>query len=286
MHTAAYFSPIPPSHVHEGPCVPRQTPWADPKVKQTADHQFPIFFLAHPCRQQQTISTCSAPTTAETFSRASATRATPAPVQPARALPPPSMLPESESCSRLEQPPGGPGSPLPQDDEWDLLGPLISDQATLEADAQHSTSVSLSIQHRPPDPSTHQQAAAQMHTVITALQSGSISTASDDYWSLMDNETWLSTITTLLLDPAHFTAGFIGQRIELFRLYFKKFGLLTAEKQVLSWLETGVPVSWVSVHASSQQTHPRFKIRLAQVTSLLESTVGPAKAASFLQGTR
>lgn len=47
-------------------------------------------------------------------------------------------------------------------------------------------------------------------------------------------------------------------------------GVSKNTKQILDWLENGVEIEWVPVHAESQQEHPRYSQRVGLVSLVKE----------------
>ncbi len=65
---------------------------------------------------------------------------------------------------------------------------------------------------------------------------------------------------------------------------FHYFGHTARSKLVLSWIEHGIQLDLVAVHAKSQLQHPRFVARLQLVGKLLTKTVGKSNVANTLLG--
>ena len=154
-------------------------------------------------------------------------------------------------------------------------------EAPSELQAPRRTA-SITIPPRLPDPPELQPKAGLelMHHAIAMLK-GDAPGPPD-----MPDAQWLRHVTTMLLPLEHFRAGFISSRIDSWRLYFQHFGLTTKARQIPQWLEDGLDISWVHIHATSQQLHPRYAKKLELVKALLAKTLGVEKVASRLQGNR
>jgi len=97
---------------------------------------------------------------------------------------------------------------------------------------------------------------------------------------------WLDYVKSFLLPLAHFRAGFITTRRQVWQLYFHTFGETAKSAQILRWLQHGLDIIWVPYDVPCQQKHPRYRKKVQLINQLLKETVGDQHVASKLQGTQ
>ena len=84
----------------------------------------------------------------------------------------------------------------------------------------------------------------------------------------------------ILLNPDHFVASNIRNHLPAWKLYFEHFGHTAQSKQVLTWIEHGFLLNFVSVHSASQVVHPRYEENVESVTQCCKPQ--PAKSKCLL----
>ena len=134
------------------------------------------------------------------------------------------------------------------------------------------------VKIRPRDPLVRDQGVLihDMQWLIKCLKSKDFQNGVDTHQvGALSDSAWLRSITSFLLDPSQFTAGYISHTHDLFKLYFSSFGSITsAGKQILQWLQHGLRIEWVPYNSPSQQMHPRYSSKLQQVKQLISQTLG------------
>lgn len=103
----------------------------------------------------------------------------------------------------------------------------------------------------------------------------------------LGEEECVAKIQEMLISPESFTADYISEHIELFRLYFSRMEQRSANtERMLEWLVKRLPIEWVNPYSECQKAHARFAQTLEQVKELLAGHVGQANVDAYLQGNK
>lgn len=101
-----------------------------------------------------------------------------------------------------------------------------------------------------------------------------------------DDSSFQQQLQEIMLDPEQFVASNIRNHLPAWQQYFAHFGNTGKSRQVLAWIEHGFSLSFVSVHAASQQVHPRYRENVQAVTDLLQQVVSKDQVPALLTGNR
>lgn len=135
--------------------------------------------------------------------------------------------------------------------------------------------------------STRNKARQQQQLVLLEVASSRLRQLPNAEASEMyEEEDFQSQMESIMLHPDDFEAGNLRNRLPAWQQLFRCFGHTAQSKQVLSWIEHGVQLDFVAVHAKSQLQHPRFGARLQLVEKLLTKTVGKNNVAKLLMGNK
>lgn len=105
-------------------------------------------------------------------------------------------------------------------------------------------------------------------------------------YEMFDDAEFQSHMENIMLHPDDFEAGNLQNHLTAWKQFFHCFGHTAKSKQVLSWIEQGIQLDFVAVHAPSQLQHPRFGARLQLVQQLLIKTVGKKHVDKLLLGNK
>jgi hypothetical protein len=98
------------------------------------------------------------------------------------------------------------------------------------------------------------------------------------------DEQWLQVIQQHLLAGDTFAAGSLHRHVAVWRSYVQLTGIagMPVVQKVLSWIDGGYHMTFVSPYAAEQQLHPHYEQRLARVQRALTVAVGAAKVQRYL----
>ena len=162
----------------------------------------------------------------------------------------------------------------------------ILDQQALLPLGQATSSPNLGQTARA-EPSARNAVRQQHQMGMLAAACSRLQQASDDSaCDMYDDDEVQSQMENTMLDPNDFQAGNLRNHFPAWQQLFICFGHTSHSKQVLSWIEHGIQLDFVAVHAKSQLQHPRFGARLQLVEKLLAKTVGKNNVANMLLGNK
>lgn len=80
----------------------------------------------------------------------------------------------------------------------------------------------------------------------------------------------IAYIKQILLDDAHFVVGNWHHYANLWASHLQSIPRWLQHATVLEWIRQGYPIDWVAPESEIQKTHPRFKIKKREVTTMLQ----------------
>ena len=101
-----------------------------------------------------------------------------------------------------------------------------------------------------------------------------------------EDSTFQKQLEGILLNPDHCVASNIKNHLPAWKLYFEHFEHTAQSQQMLTWIEHGFLLNFVSVHSACQVVHPRYKEKVESVTQLLQTTVSKEQVPALLIGNK